>query len=531
MSLQLTLCKRVVDSGDIESVLNFGLTLDDFTELQAKSFWSMLLLYYEQERSRGAVISTQMLQSLFPTLRMEDDQPGMTVQALCSEIRRARVVTDSNALAVKCMAEIAVPMTDPSNAIAELVGQLQSLLSLSAGASTVPTPATAGPFFWNRMSTVTADWVEEQPPPAKYLLWDNRSNAPALDAEGVALLVAAGGIGKSFGALALVLAVASGTAWLGALHGPKGRVLIVAAEESAERVRRRLYHTARALGLDWERLTESVDVLDIHDTPIGLVDGKNTPTDWSRELAALVRKTGPYALVLMDPIGRIAGCNIDADNAAAAALIGTLEGISNDAKGLVLAIHHSDKNARRQGIVDATAVRGVTGLGDFARAVLVLSSKAEGELEVISLVMPKANNVKRWDPILLRRDEHGVLLPLSEVDASKLAHAKAEADPAQRKQTKLDAEDAAVTKAVRERPGIPLRDLVKRVQALVGCGASRAEVAISRAVGERLRVIAGPRSAKLHYMKAEAPGREGGPRTAAEQTGAGEAPLGADVTS
>jgi hypothetical protein len=531
MSHQLALCARVVRTGDIESVLKWGLTPDDFTEIQAKSFWNMILLYYQQRESRGSVIDETALKKYFPTLELQSEMPGMTTETLCFEIRRERIITDSNALAVKCMAEIAVPMTDPSNGIAELVAQLQSLLSLSAGASTVPTPATAGPFFWNRMATVTADWVEEQPPPARYLLSDNRSHAPALDAEGVALLVAAGGVGKSFVALALVLAIASGTAWLGTLQGPKGRVLIVSAEESGERIRRRLYHTARALGLDWEKLTESVDVLDIHDTPIGLVDGKNMPTEWAEALAAHVKKAGPYALVLMAPIGRIAGGNIDADNAAAAALIATLERISGAAKGLVLAIHHSDKSARRLNIVDATAVRGVTGLGDYARAVLVLSAKGEAELEVISLAMPKANNVKRWDPILLRRDEHGVLLPLSDVEVSKLATAKAEAAPAQRKQAKLDAEDAAVMKAVRERPGIPLRDLVKRVQALAECGASRADVAISRAVGERLRVIPGPRSAKLHYIKAEAPGRERDPQMTPEQTGAAEAPLGADGTT
>jgi hypothetical protein len=58
-------------------------------------------------------------------------------------------------------------------------------------------------------------------------------------------------------------------------------------------------------------------------------------------------------------------------------------------------------------------------------------------------------------------------------------------------------EDAAVLQAVRERPGIPLRDLVKRVQAIAKCGADRAGVAIARA--STLNVRPGPRNARLHY--------------------------------
>src|SRR5271154_5008853 len=101
MSYQLALCARVVRTGDVASVLNFGLTSDDFTEIQAKSFWGMLLLYYTQQESRGSVIAPQMMNIHFPTLIMQDDMPGVTIETLCFEIRRSRIITETNAHAVK----------------------------------------------------------------------------------------------------------------------------------------------------------------------------------------------------------------------------------------------------------------------------------------------------------------------------------------------------------------------------------------------------------------------------------------------
>jgi hypothetical protein len=110
--------------------------------------------------------------------------------------------------------------------------------------------------------------------------------------------------------------------------------------------------------------------------------------------------------------------------------------------------------------------------------------------------------------LLLRRDNEngGALVPLDEADIETVRIARAN-DPARAEKgrvreaeraSKETAEDRAVRQAVDERPGIPTRDLVKRVQAIAKCGPGKAEVAIAR-VAPSLEVRPGPRNARLHY--------------------------------
>jgi RecA-family ATPase len=235
---------------------------------------------------------------------------------------------------------------------------------------------------------------------------------------------------------------------------------------------------------------------------------------WLRDLV----REGDFRLVIIDPLARFAGPEAERDNAAATRFVEACESVTPPTTTTLVA-HHTNQVSRKDGEIDATAGRGVTGLVDGPRWQCALTverlkfdtpEEAERLGEVVTFRVTKSNYAPKPDPIVLRRDvdRGGALRPLDEADLERVKQARC-LDPARtEKRRAMEAEqgeretneDGAVVQAVRERPGIPLRDLVKRVQAIAHCGANRAEVAIERA-RDRLDVREGPRKAQLHHLR------------------------------
>jgi replicative DNA helicase len=136
MSYQTALCARVIKSGDIASVLNFGITPEDFTESEAKSFWNVILSYYSQQGMPGSVISPAMMQMHFPTLVWEDDMPGMKIENLCAQVRKNRVRIEANAAMTKCIARIDSPLVDITEDLQELHHTISSIIALGSKGNT-----------------------------------------------------------------------------------------------------------------------------------------------------------------------------------------------------------------------------------------------------------------------------------------------------------------------------------------------------------------------------------------------------------
>jgi hypothetical protein len=301
------------------------------------------------------------------------------------------------------------------------------------GGASAPPPSLAA-----RLVAVEPGWLTAAPPPREYLAIDSRTGRGALPARGVGVLGAAGGAGKSYLTIALALAVASGADWIGVMRIARAaRTLLVSGEEPTDEIRRRLYHVAGSAHVT--SLAEgAIDVLDLHDVHAPLLTPDAQPTEHAAALVSLARERGPYALVVVDPLARLAGAPIDADNVAAGALVSTLERVATAAGGLVLAVHHTSLAARRSGDVGATALRGATGLGDSARMVLTVGVEriehgdadvADRLAEIVTVRAAKANSVRVWEPVELRRGEHGELLPLDEADRAMVVQARRRADP------------------------------------------------------------------------------------------------------
>jgi|GEM_PF-1034111 len=443
--------------------------------------------------------------------------------------RHALEVADSLRGVVRSLVtmECPAPHKDVSDLLAAR-GQITDLVPLRPDpskekkeAKESPTDPAAPIDAWSsRLVQVDSSWLTEEPPPREYLMRDTRTGRGAIPASGAALLVAAGGAGKSFVAVAAAIAVATCTPWLGVMHPTSaGRALIISAEEPADEIRRRVYDIATEHGI--QSIPDgAIDIIDIHDAHVPLLSPDARPSEHAHALVDLVRRRGPYALVIVDPLARISGASIDGDNVAACALITALESVASAAGGLVLGVHHTSQTARRAGIVDATAIRGATGLGDSARLVLVLTVESVDVAdtpqwadlgEIVTITRAKANHVGRWEPIQLRRGDRGVLVPLDRAEREIVLRAREASDPAARRARRRAAEGreqigrvAGVITAIlsRKPEGMTYRELRAAARAELGeCGDTSLEAALAY-LGDHLATEPGPRRSIIHRLAA-----------------------------
>lgn len=361
---------------------------------------------------------------------------------------------------------------------------------------------------------VTDSWLLTEPPSRDYLLRDIRTGKGALTRSST-LISAAGGLGKSFAMLWLTLTVGTGAVpWLGYLNAAPGRALLVTVEDDKNEIERRLFYVAKSLGVTLVP-AGAIEILDLHGQDFALLNKDRQRTAHAATLLEHVRRYGPFDLIVLDPIGRISGCELDGDNLAAAALVNYLDALADIAHGAVVGMHHTDKTARRQKIHDATASKGATGLSDYTRATIighlethVFEDEAITERlgEIVVFGCRKSNYTAKWKDIELRRGPNGELLALDEVDRHIVAEARkpkskkvaAVEAKAQRAQLELelstkkatdrenairarnDDDDKAARAYFKQFPNSTTRNAIAHLKAVRACGTTRASDAVQR---------------------------------------------------
>ena len=165
--------------------------------------------------------------------------------------------------------------------------------------------------------------------------------------------------GKSFLALDLAVAVATGTPCLRRFSAASGRVLLFAAEDAAHIVRERLDGIAQAAGTYLENL--DIDVVPA--VRLDLADDR-------QRLFETVRRVRPRLLVL-DPLVRLH--RID-ENAAGevAPLLACLRDLQRNFETAVVLVHHARKSAHARG---GQALRGSSELHAWGDSNLYLRRK------------------------------------------------------------------------------------------------------------------------------------------------------------
>lgn len=89
-SWQHQLLSRIIRNGDINSVIQWGITADDFTMGETQGLFTQIISYYTMPEYAGSIWGPHALQQKFPTFMLCDD-PSMTTDALCMEVRKDKV--------------------------------------------------------------------------------------------------------------------------------------------------------------------------------------------------------------------------------------------------------------------------------------------------------------------------------------------------------------------------------------------------------------------------------------------------------
>ncbi len=283
-----------------------------------------------------------------------------------------------------------------------------------AAPTPAPSPIETG---WGHLSPTM---FSTTPPPRRWLLrHPTKDGAPCDPGEGdgllprgkAGLLTAEGGAGKTMAVLALAVCVATGHPWLGyyPVSGEGGNVLLLLGEEDAEEVHRRLWAVGRALGLtSAEKDTAAARIVALplagEECALAVQVKPNVivPSPHYQALRRMLEATAPpsgWALVVVDPLSRFAGVPIDVDNFGATRVVQVVESLVRaPGNPTVLALHHSSKDARKNGTVDA---RGATGITDGVRWVAGLTCRDDGNVEFrqtksnYSRPMPEAMGLAR----------------------------------------------------------------------------------------------------------------------------------------
>lgn len=131
-NIEMQLISRVVHSGDLATVLEWGIGIDDFRTVEGKALFNAICAYYADPASRLSVVGPNLFMQRFPQVQLVADN-GVATEALCHELRTVRVIAEGKEDHAEFLSDIEV---DPDLAISALHTKLTRLLSLGTRKNT-----------------------------------------------------------------------------------------------------------------------------------------------------------------------------------------------------------------------------------------------------------------------------------------------------------------------------------------------------------------------------------------------------------
>jgi len=266
------------------------------------------------------------------------------------------------------------------------------------------------------------DAFTNEPPKHDFVL-------PGLISGTVGSVIAPGGVGKSFFALEVAIAVATGhDITCGALtceNQLKGKVLYLPAEDMEAIIQGRLYWLGKYLNREelvvasnFISIIPLVGTIPYVHTSSSDNDARLNAESWAitlRELAEGKR------LVIIDTLRRFHGCD-ENDGAAMTLLLQIIEVIAFETGATFIFLHHTNKASHIENGDGQGAARGSGVLSDNGRwqlNLVVMTKKEAKELKIkeserrnyIRVVQSKVNYSSIQDDCWLQRSEYGVLIP------------------------------------------------------------------------------------------------------------------------
>ena len=190
----------------------------------------------------------------------------------------------------------------------------------------------------------------------------------------VCLLVARGGMGKSFFLLDMAIALALGAPFLGKTTS-KSKVLYLAGEDSKDQLGRRLnaiLERSKASKGMIHDLVQSLFVVSLEGKSSALltINGDTySTTDCFEDISHFV-KTNGIDVLMIDPLSRFYQLN-ENDNSQATRFIEVLESLKHNPSMTILCAHHTSKDAMTE-THHQGSLRGASAFADGARHVMTL---------------------------------------------------------------------------------------------------------------------------------------------------------------
>ena len=244
----------------------------------------------------------------------------------------------------------------------------------------------------------------------------------------VAMLVGAGGVGKTHLLSQLTISIATGSPFLSMFtptkncgEGNRGNVFFGLGENHYSDIHRILHKAAKELRKYRPTLLE--DALH-HIAPFSFCGQqaafleKGKPSRYFRELKNRLEDLAPkdgWSLIILDPVSRLLGADAEEDNAAATQFIALLEELTLELPGnpTVLFAHHVNKMAIEKGKdQDQTAARGSSALTDGVRwqANFIKARVTTSETKDIAILkMTKSNFTAILEEVKTKKDVDGFL--------------------------------------------------------------------------------------------------------------------------
>ena len=89
-SWQHQLISRIIRTGNLNNVLEWGITTGDFTKSETVGLFQQIASYNSLPETAGSIWGPNAFQTKFPNFILCDD-PSMTTEALCTEVRKDRI--------------------------------------------------------------------------------------------------------------------------------------------------------------------------------------------------------------------------------------------------------------------------------------------------------------------------------------------------------------------------------------------------------------------------------------------------------
>lgn len=176
-SREMQLLSRIVHSGDLNTVIEWGITPSDFLTPEGRAMFNHILGYHSSQDTGGSVLGPQAMVATYPTF-LQCDDPGMQTHALCLEVRKERLAIEG---LNKLDAIRETIMVDPLRGINLLGAAHTELSNIGAGRNSDMTfgdafeklitkyelmksgvDMSAGPWPWDIMTQATGGIAEDE---------------------------------------------------------------------------------------------------------------------------------------------------------------------------------------------------------------------------------------------------------------------------------------------------------------------------------------------------------------------------------